>query len=69
MIRTEDTDCNLCTLEHPPTSLMQYPKFGGAESQCHFKWEERMIRALKTNKAPAVDQVNKICEYLSGHPL
>ena len=32
-------------------------------------WEEKIIRALKTNRVPAVDQVSKLWDNLSGHFL
>ena len=50
-------------------SPMEYPQFGGLDSQCYFEWEEKMIRALRINKVPAVDQVAKIRDNLSLHPL
>ena len=51
------------------SSLMEYPQFGGLDSQCYFKWEEKTTRALRINKVPAVDQVAKIRDNLSLHPL
>ena len=48
--KEQDRDRNLGTLERTPTSLMEYPKFGVLDSQ----WEEKMIRALKTNRVLAV---------------
>ena len=49
-LKEEDRDRNLGTLEKTPTSLMEYPQFGGLDSQCYFKWEEKMTRALRFNK-------------------
>ena len=68
-IKNQDEERNLGSLEKAPTSLMDYPHFGGLESQCFFQWEEKMVRALRTNKVPAIDQVAKIRSVLSGHPL
>ena len=41
------------TLKKAPTSLMMYLLF----VQCYFKWKEKIIRAMKTNKLNLVDQV------------
>ena len=68
-LASEDKRRNLLTLEDRPASLMDYPIFGGKDSQCYFKYEEEMRRALKVNKVPLVDQVSKIRASLSGHPL
>ncbi len=68
-IEKQDIDRNLGSLEKAPTSLMDYPHFAGLDSQCYLKWEEKMIRALRVNRVPAVDQVAKIRKVLSGHPL
>ena len=68
-LRREDKSRNLFTLEERPASLMEYPLFGGKDWQCYFQYEEKMIRALKINKVPLIDQVAKIRESLSGHPL
>ena len=59
-IEKQDGDRNLGSLEKAPTSLMDYPPFAGLDSQCYLKWEEKMIRALRVNRVPAVDQVAKI---------
>ena len=68
-LASEDKRRNLLTLEDRPASLMDYPTFGGKDSQCYFKYEEKMMRALRVNKVPLVDQVTKIRTTLSGHPL
>ncbi len=68
-LKREDRSRNLFTLEERPASLMDYPSFGGKDWQCYFQYEEKMVRALKTNKVPLIDQVAKIRETLSGHPL
>ena len=49
--------------------LMSYPQFSGLDNQCYFRLEDKMIRALKTNRVPVVDQVSKIRDYLAGHLL
>ena len=46
-IKEQDQYRNLGTLEKPPTSLMSYPHFSGLDSQCYFRSEEKMLRALK----------------------
>ena len=56
-IKEQERDRNLGTLEKTPTSLMDYPKFKGQDSHCYFKWDRKMIRAFKTNRGPAVGQV------------
>ena len=68
-IKKQDVDRNLGSLEKAPTSLMDYPVFAGLDSQCYLRWEEKMIRALRVNRVPAVDQVAKIKKVLSGHQL
>ena len=68
-IRKQDQDRNLGYLEKAPTSLMDYPRFWGLESECYFQWQEKMIWALRINKVPTLDKVAKIRGVLSGHPL
>ena len=52
-IKEQEKDRNLGTLEKAPTSLMSYPQFSGLYTQCYFRWEEKMIRALKS--------INDVC--------
>ena len=59
-LEREDEKRNLYTLEDRPASLMDYPQFGGKDSQYYFQYEEKMKHALKVNKVPLVDQVAKI---------
>ena len=65
-IKEQDRDRNLGNLEKAPTSLMDYPKFKGQDSQCYFKLEVKMIRALKTNRFPIPSFVHP---QVSGHCL
>ena len=51
------------------TSLQEYSKFAGRDTQCFYTFEEKVLRCLKSNKVPRVDQPAKLRELLSGHPL
>ena len=69
MVEQADRDRGLYTLQPAPTSLAEYPKFGGKDSQCFFTFEEKVRRCLKSNRVPQRDQTAKLRENLSGHPL
>ena len=65
----EDKRRGLYSLQIAPVSLMEYPKFAGLDSQCFFQFEEKMMRCLKSNRVPLIDQVPKMREFLTGHAL
>jgi len=46
LIKEEDSKRNLFTLEERPTSLMEYPHFGGKDTQCYFRFEEKNDQGL-----------------------
>ena len=68
-MESEDRARGLYTLQLAPASLLEYPKFSGRDRQCYFIFEEKVIRCLKSNKVPRIDQTTKLRELLSGHPL
>ena len=59
----------LYSLEDRPTSLMEYPKFSGKDSQCFYTFQEKMEEALVANKVPDKSLVAKLRENISGYPL
>ena len=68
-LEEQDQKRNLFTLEDKPASLMDYPSFGGKDQECYLQFEEKMIRALRVNKVPVIDQVAKIRASLKDYPL
>jgi len=69
MVERADRDRCLYTLQPAPTSLAEYPKFGGKDAQCFFTFEEKVRRCLKSNRVPRRDQAAELRKQLSGHPL
>ena len=69
MVERADRDRCLYTLQPAPTSLAEYPKFSGKDSQCFFTFEEKVRRCLKSNRVPRRDQAAELRKQLSGHPL
>ena len=69
MVEAEDRSRGLYTLQAAPASLLEYPKFSGKDAQCYFNFEEKIHRCLNSNKVPRIDQVAKLREKLTGHPL
>ena len=68
-LEKEDTRRNLFTLQKELGSKIEFPKFSGKFSECFIKFREKMERALKVNRVPKVDQVDKLRENLSGLAL
>ena len=68
-VEKEDTRRNLFSLEKESSSKVEYPKFTGKFSECFVKFQEKMERALKANRVPKMDQVDKLREHLSGFAL
>ena len=50
IVEAENRGRGLYTLQVAPTSLLEYPKFAGRDSQCYFTFEEKVICCLKSNK-------------------
>ena len=69
IVEAEDRARGLYSLQTTPTSLLEYPNFSGKDSQCFFSFKEKVLRCLKSNKVPRVDQPAKLRELLTGHPL
>ena len=68
-IDKEDSSRSLFTLDRNVTSKLDYPTFSGKYSECFIKFKQKMERALRANKVPKVDQVDKLREHLSGFAL
>ena len=69
IVEAEDRARGLYSLQTTPTSLLEYPNFSGKDSQCFFSFKEKVLRCLKSNKVPRVDQPAKLRELLTGHLL
>ena len=65
----ENENRRLYSLEDRPTSLMEYPKFSGKDTQCFYTFQEKMEEALVANKVPDKSLVAKLRENISGYPL
>ena len=50
-------------------SVMECPKFAGKDSQCFYMFQDKMRRALKSNRVPRIDLAAKLRENLGGHAL
>ena len=64
IVEAEDRARGLYSLQTTPTSLLEHPN-----SQCFFSFKEKVLRCLKSNKVPRVDQPAKLRELLTGHLL